>query len=59
MDALHIAAASFYNTDCIVSLNFRHINKLQTKIKIESVNSILGYNNPIICAPWDLLYEKS
>jgi predicted nucleic acid-binding protein len=58
MDAIHIAAASFYHMDCIVSLNFRHINKLQTKIKIESVNHISDYNNPIICAPMEVLYDK-
>jgi hypothetical protein len=39
-DAAHIASASIHCLDAIISLNFRHINKLTTKIKVESINKL-------------------
>jgi predicted nucleic acid-binding protein len=57
MDAAHIASATLHDMDCIVSLNFRHINKLKTKTMLEVINKLLGYSNPSICTPMELFYE--
>ena len=54
MDGVHIAIAALYDIDCIVSLNFRHINKLKTKTATEVVHRMKGYNNPFICTPMEV-----
>jgi hypothetical protein len=38
MDGVHIAMASINETDCIISLNFHHSNKLKTKMATEIIN---------------------
>ena len=55
IDGIHIAMAAIYNMDCIVSLNFRHINKLKTKMATEIVHHMKGYSNPFICTPMEVL----
>jgi predicted nucleic acid-binding protein len=55
VDGVHIAMAAIHNMDCIVSLNFRHINKLKTKLLTEGVHKMLDYSNPIICTPMEVL----
>lgn len=42
-DALHIATASFYKIDAIVSWNFKHIVNLKTVSEIHKVNLEQGY----------------
>jgi predicted nucleic acid-binding protein len=55
IDGIHIAMAAINNMDCIVSLNFRHINKLKTKMSTEIIHRMKGYNNPFICTPMEVL----
>ena len=55
IDGIHIAMAAIYDMDCIVSLNFRHINKLKTKMATEIVHRMKGYSNPFICTPMEVL----
>jgi predicted nucleic acid-binding protein len=55
LDAVHIAMAAVHNMDCIVSLNFNHINKLKTKTATEIINKMKGYNNPFIIAPMEVI----
>ena len=55
IDGIHIAMAAIYNMDCIVSLNFHHINKLKTKMSAEIIHRMKGYNNPFICTPMEVL----
>ncbi len=50
-DARHIACATIYNLDIIVSWNFKHIVKRKTKIMTEQVNLIQGYKNIEIYSP--------
>jgi len=58
IDGIHIAMAAIYNMDCIVSLNFHHINKLKTKMATEIIHRMKGYNNPFICTPMEVIeYE--
>ena len=55
IDGIHIAMAAIHNMDCIVSLNFHHINKLKTKMAAEIINRMKGYNNPFICTPMEVI----
>ena len=55
IDGIHIAMAAIHNMDCIVSLNFHHINKLKTKMATEIVHRMKEYNNPFICTPMEVL----
>jgi hypothetical protein len=41
-----------------VSLNFKHINKLKTKLLTEGVHKMLDYSNPIICTPMEVLDDE-
>lgn len=43
-DAIHIAIASFYYLDVLISWNFEHIVKLKTKREINVINVLIGYN---------------
>lgn len=55
MDAIHIAMATLYNADCIVSLNFQHINKLKTKMATDAINKLNGLDTPTICTPAEVI----
>jgi hypothetical protein len=46
VDRIHIAMAAVHNMDCIISLNFHHINKLKTKMATEIIHRMKRYNNP-------------
>jgi len=54
-DCLHIAIASVNAMDCIISLNFHHINKLKTKMTTEIIHRMKGLNNPFICTPMEVI----
>ena len=55
VDGIHIAMAAIHNMDCIISLNFSHINKLKTKMATEIIHKLKGYNNPFICTPMEVI----
>jgi hypothetical protein len=55
IDGIHIAMAAIHNMDCIISLNFHHINKLKTKMATEIIHRMKGYNNPFICTPMEVI----
>ena len=58
MDALHIAVASVYAMDIIITFNFKHINKLKTKSLIPATNLIAGYKGIAIAQPEEVFdYE--
>ena len=38
LDSAHVASASVYNLDCVLSFNYEHINKLKTKEMTALVN---------------------
>jgi hypothetical protein len=56
-DAIHIASSTIHNMDCIISLNFQHINKIHVKNALGPINTILGYSTPTICTPGEVIYE--
>jgi len=55
-DAVHIAVSTFYELDCIISMNFTHINKYKTKVLVARNNAILGYIKTLdICSSWEVV----
>jgi predicted nucleic acid-binding protein len=54
-DGIHIAVAAVNDMDCIVSLNFRHINRLKTKNETRIANLLKGYSSPDICTPMEVI----
>jgi hypothetical protein len=58
VDGIYIEIAAIYNMDCIISLNFRHINKLKTKIATEIIHRMKGCNNPFICTPMEVIEDE-
>jgi predicted nucleic acid-binding protein len=58
LDALHIASASINGREYIMSLNFKHINKVKTKRIVDFINVNEGYKSIVICAPMEVIdYE--
>ena len=55
LDGVHIAMAAIHGSDCIVSLNFHHINRLKTKTATEIIHRMKGYTNPFICTPMEVI----
>jgi predicted nucleic acid-binding protein len=50
-DAKHIATATFYSMDVLVSWNFEHMVKLKTKTEVNVVNRKLGFKKIEIVEP--------
>ena len=50
-DAIHIATASIYELDKIISLNFRHIVRKKTIELTNKINTLLGYKTVEIHSP--------
>ena len=55
LDSSHVAMASVYNLDCVVSYNFAHINRAKTKILSARINHDAGYNSVVICTSKEVL----
>jgi hypothetical protein len=58
VDGIHIDMAAIHGMDCIISLNFHHINKLKTKMATEIIHRMKGYNNPFICTPMEVIDDE-
>jgi hypothetical protein len=54
-DGAHIAIASIHGLDCVCSYNFRHINRVRTKIMTARVNKAEGYGSVVICTAKEIL----
>lgn len=54
-DAAHVAIASVHGIDILLSWNFDHIVRLQTKRKVEAVNTLLGFKTPAIATPEEVI----
>ncbi|MHA1491601.1 MAG: type II toxin-antitoxin system VapC family toxin [Promethearchaeota archaeon] len=55
-DALHIAIATKYKMDAIVSWNLTHIVKFKTKFQVKAINEELKEKDVIICTPEEMVY---
>jgi hypothetical protein len=54
-DAAHIAAATVFNVDLVVSWNFKHIVHFEKIGGYEGVNSLRGYRSPRIFSPREVV----
>jgi hypothetical protein len=50
-DAIHVAAATAYGCDYLLTWNFKHINTAQIKRATMRVIEAYGYEPTIICTP--------
>ena len=55
-DALHIALATKYKMDAIISWNLTHIVKFKTKFQVKKINEKLKEKDVIICTPEEMVY---
>jgi predicted nucleic acid-binding protein len=53
-DALHIATATVYNLDYLLSWNCRHIANEEIQKKVAKICAEMGYEMPRICTPLTL-----
>jgi len=57
-DAQHVAYATIYNMDALLSWNFKHLANVNREAKIHSVNMEAGYYNSIrLLSPMEVIYE--
>ena len=56
-DGTHIAIAAIHGLDCICSYNFKHINRVSTKIMTARVNNEEGYVSIVICTAREVLED--
>ncbi|MEB3216335.1 MAG: type II toxin-antitoxin system VapC family toxin [Nostocales cyanobacterium 94392] len=56
-DALHIAAATVYGLDYLLTWNCKHIANAQIQKKLAQITSDAGYELPTICTPYELMGE--
>ncbi|GHV44385.1 hypothetical protein FACS1894204_01420 [Synergistales bacterium] len=59
IDAAHIAIASVHKIDCVISYNFKHINKVHTKLLTERINVKNNYGGVLICTSKEVLDDDS
>ena len=56
-DAAHLAFASIYGADFLLTWNCRHLANANKQRHIHVVNTRLGLTTPIICTPFELVPE--
>ena len=54
-DAVHIATATVYNLDYLLTWNCKHIANAQIQRKLAEISLDFGYQLPILCTPYELL----
>jgi len=58
-DALHIAIATLWKADALVSYNFEHIVNLEIMIAANEVNRTLKLNEIFLCQPQEVITSVS
>jgi hypothetical protein len=57
-DAMHVAVATYFQLNYLVSWNHRHMTRPMKRLQYESVNRLLGYlSTPLICNPFEACDE--
>jgi predicted nucleic acid-binding protein len=56
-DALHIAVATVYGLDYLLTWNCKHIANAQMQKKLAQISLDAGYELPTICTPYELMGE--
>ncbi len=54
-DALHMALATVYNLDYLLTWNCKHMANAQILRKLAQISLDLGYVLPVICTPYELI----
>ncbi len=54
-DADHLALASFYNCDMLVTWNCKHLANANKTDHIRRVNALLGLRTPLLVTPLELI----
>jgi len=54
-DALHIAVATVYGLDYLLTWNCKHIANAQIQKKLAQISFNAGYELPTICTPYELM----
>jgi predicted nucleic acid-binding protein len=54
-DALHIAVATVYSLDYLLTWNCKHIANAQIQKKLAQISFDAGYELPTICTPYELM----
>ncbi|MGA2297642.1 MAG: hypothetical protein ABSG15_08855 [FCB group bacterium] len=58
-DAMHIAFATFYEFDILLSWNFKHLANINKQVLVNAINTSIGYNKPLLLFnPMEVIYEK-
>ncbi len=57
-DAVHLAFASYYKCDFLVTWNSKHIANANKFDHIARINGLLGLFNPKLVTPFQLLYKE-
>jgi predicted nucleic acid-binding protein len=58
-DAVHVAYATYYEFDILLSWNFRHLANVNKQRTINSVNLGIGYTKQLLMLnPYEVVYEK-
>ena len=59
VDAFHVAYATFYQMDALVSWNFRHLANMNRRKRVMELNIEKGYNFPIeLVTPLEVLGDE-
>jgi hypothetical protein len=58
-DALHLALASFYSMDVLLTWNCKHLANPNKFSHIEQVNGELGLSTPLMTTPLNYLSEDN
>ena len=56
-DAAHLALASFYNCDILVTWNCKHLANANKTDHIRRVNGLVGLQTPLLVTPLELLEQ--
>ncbi|MDJ1174733.1 hypothetical protein PMG25_11570 [Roseofilum sp. BLCC_M114] len=54
-DALHMAIATIYGLDYLLTWNCKHIANAQIQKKLIQISCDAGYELPTICTPYELM----
>lgn len=58
-DAFHIAIATLWKADALVSYNFQHIVNLEIMVAVNKVNKELNLNEIFLCQPQEVIISGS
>lgn len=55
LDALHLAFATWYKIDFLLSWNYKHISNVVVNISLNEYNSKNNLFSPVLCSPEELM----